>query len=1283
MKNRKFAMFVKRIVSFKIISVLFLISLLMGSATLIFIPGKVFARERTTPTMNMIKMLDHAIHTGQGFIIDNLELESPLDRHTVKVLANSYDLNQLNVYVPIKANYPESTTDTVNFVVCNESDICFNNEQWIGNVFSDTVLIPGHSSVNICPYLTGLPASQVLSVYALINADCIQTQPITVFTYADVNIPEETIQFNLEEVDSSMDTDSNGIPDNIKTAVLRGELWAANRLVNNALRNVYVMNLNIPSDTALIIPSDSVEIESPTLKKLKTEGLVPLDLNNAYLVVTLSDELSAQIDMITENPKAKDLSTWINDALNKAPGKLSLNNNFLGINLIYFDGYQDLQVLSLPETLSVKVTVKGSSTSDWVKTQAFSFPITMLETYLTNNPDKEPIWAPVDSTTTEQGVTFGLQESGIVALFDEGIKITDIIPNKIPRGMELPITIKGIIPVSTAKSVVEASKLYELRIGGEAGEFREGLPDYPEVAITEYTGLNENQMFITAPALENTGPVPLEIIDKTANGLSFVFPDAITVVNSFRITAKIERGPNAQSENAEITIDPSKNQYLPENGMFLEGDTVTISIKNVDAEDQFDGWYSANGTLFSRLPELIIHANSDLNLKARILRRQYILNIIIDPLDTGIVALNPEGGMYAPGTEVELTAEPARGFQFKEWILPGNKTSTVNPIKFVMEEDCTITANFEIGPAEVSGLTRLGNDRFERDSSGKERLVIWAFGGMIRRIEGLNLEDTTSLQLVNANTGNDIGGVLTPIKVADDKTYMDIIVPPYPIYSDTMPAYVDVDLKTGDSIIPAFRYYHYCQDNFGAYTTAFIANLSEGGKFSIFIDQQSQGAIELPAIASEESTVYGLIRTVKILDHPTPSAVASAFGNTLIQGGIYGTPITDTYEVAYYLYETDTLEEPYEPGTPVYSPAKDENEQPLFSKTVFPYNPDGTLKTDIPVVKITLPTNGMSYNLFRGGITVYGQSSDYDYIENRVIPGVKTAYQSQILSTDIDPVMTENSSGATGKITMRAYSLNSFGIRMQSLLPFDVTSLVRIVNTNGFTISNASGDKTVNISSPKGGLGYVDQIELRNEEKGIDIFVRPESVTGESEGLLTFKTPKVDTSAITDIIIYLKSQPTVPIIVLENALMYQKAPVRLESWVLIPVGLLATTLGFVAGGYSGDSGGPCFIATAAYGTPIAEEIQTLRTFRDRYMLTNTLGTAFVDLYYNVSPPLANWISKHAFFAYLTRCILTPIILISKLALRFPIQFQAALILLICIGITLCLQKRKQKKQSLK
>jgi len=56
----------------------------------------------------------------------------------------------------------------------------------------------------------------------------------------------------------------------------------------------------------------------------------------------------------------------------------------------------------------------------------------------------------------------------------------------------------------------------------------------------------------------------------------------------------------------------------------------------------------------------------------------------------------------------------------------------------------------------------------------------------------------------------------------------------------------------------------------------------------------------------------------------------------------------------------------------------------------------------------------------------------------------------------------------------------------------------------------------------------------------------------------------------------------------------------------------------------------CFIATAAYGTDTAEEINILRQFRDVVLLASHLGAEFVSLYYEVSPPIAEVISQHDF-----------------------------------------------------
>ena len=64
--------------------------------------------------------------------------------------------------------------------------------------------------------------------------------------------------------------------------------------------------------------------------------------------------------------------------------------------------------------------------------------------------------------------------------------------------------------------------------------------------------------------------------------------------------------------------------------------------------------------------------------------------------------------------------------------------------------------------------------------------------------------------------------------------------------------------------------------------------------------------------------------------------------------------------------------------------------------------------------------------------------------------------------------------------------------------------------------------------------------------------------------------------------------------------------------------------------------GFCFIATAAYGTETASQLDILRDFRDQVLLKSALGSRFVAAYYRLSPPVAAFIAKNDFLRLVVR-----------------------------------------------
>jgi uncharacterized repeat protein (TIGR01451 family) len=75
----------------------------------------------------------------------------------------------------------------------------------------------------------------------------------------------------------------------------------------------------------------------------------------------------------------------------------------------------------------------------------------------------------------------------------------------------------------------------------------------------------------------------------------------------------------------------------------------------------------------------------------------------------------------------------------------------------------------------------------------------------------------------------------------------------------------------------------------------------------------------------------------------------------------------------------------------------------------------------------------------------------------------------------------------------------------------------------------------------------------------------------------------------------------------------------------------------------GTIGGGCFIATAAWGEPWDDNVRTLRRFRDRFLVGNAPGEAFVRWYYRVSPPVAAFVAQSPARRAVVRAALTPLV----------------------------------------
>ena len=149
------------------------------------------------------------------------------------------------------------------------------------------------------------------------------------------------------------------------------------------------------------------------------------------------------------------------------------------------------------------------------------------------------------------------------------------------------------------------------------------------------------------------------------------------------------------SENCQVTVS-AENGTVEGAGTYKRGTSVRLTAAPNDGYE-FVNW-TEGGKEVSIANPYEFTINDDINLVANFKEAAAKTYTVTTNATNGTV----EGAAtVVEGESVTLTATPNAGYQFKNWTVAGAEVSTANPYTFTVNEDVTVTANFEELPKET------------------------------------------------------------------------------------------------------------------------------------------------------------------------------------------------------------------------------------------------------------------------------------------------------------------------------------------------------------------------------------------------------------------------------------------------------------------------------------------------------------------------------------------------------------------------------------------------------
>lgn len=899
----------------------------------------------------------------------------------------------------------------------------------------------------------------------------------------------------------------------------------------------------------------------------------------------------------------------------------------------------------------------------------------------------------------------------IFAPLESKLMLNSVSPNVVPVGVERDLTLAGLFQTNAALSLAEAEAAYTVFVDGQEVDFRE----VEGAAVTAYEG-DENFMYVTLPAQTDAGLLDVQVVDNNDDSNESTLEGAIEVVDTVTLStevtgntgdASIEVAPSMEEGLPEGTyvvdetvtatltfdgdvdvfegwsfngesigdanpvsvtlteesntlqasltprveytvtteavgnIDPVEIVLDPANegGIYLDGSEVTATV-NFNAElETFLGW-TINGEAAGTDATLPFVVDQDIHLVAEFEAPENQFRLVANAETGGEVVLDPasDNGFYEAGSTVTMTAVPNtdNGFFFTGWEGPnagdladaGSAETTI-----VMDDNKEVTATFEQQNLAIVAV---------------EPNEAWFFGGVVAQIQGAGLTEDTVITV----NGEPVPG----FRAVPDGSTLDFIIPA--VDETTVPNSLDVDVSVtkgeATETLPNGITYYKHKSVGGLNSTAFAFDAAAEAEVPVTLEEShsSFGTLNIPTLDESNGMVYGIARTSLASLEAKQTTEPIGLGSDAIEAG---EPVGNAHDFSVYFYQALEAAETTPPaGSGLYALNQD-----LYDES--PTLPDGTPNPDVMTFSFPVASAGLTAADVRNGLSLYGVETAFDYTSDQTMVGdpALVLYQSELLNNEVIPELLDETedSAAVDAVMTRLYSLNTYSLRSQAPMAPEVVDALLEANADGALNGNIGGGTEVEIVSPLGNLAWVDRIEFYTQNGELaatqDEFITPR---GETEYSLVFETPESDRRGAMDMAIFLRSAPETPAVTLEEHFEYRGIGLD-RGLITVLLALLIALLGLASGGTvpggSPGGSGPCFIATAAYGTPMAAEIDTLRNVRDTYLLDNAAGSAFVDAYYRVSPAIADVVAANPVLAALTRVLLVPVVFLGKVALAMP------------------------------